>query len=185
MYPNLSDCFDTQMLSPSNSSSGDSDDSDYILTPPRGELRRPLLISVPHHCIFLDLKQIERFVDHLNDMKHLDVREGWYPLKWSPVVWEGPQQLHTSVTDVDAHSILKHPVITQPWQTTTSTWPLRWHSSRPDAHTQHIARPFSIKPVSSNYFMMTIETLHPIVEDLVNDVCERETTDERHESRKA
>ena len=59
------------MLSLSNSSSGDSDDSDYIPTPLRPKLRRPLRvpISVPHHCIFLDLKQIERFVDHLNDMR--------------------------------------------------------------------------------------------------------------------
>ena len=85
------------ILSPSNSSSGDSDDSDYIPTPLRAKLRRPLPISVPHHCIFLDLKQIERFADHLNDMrgvKHMNVREGWYHLKWSPVEWEGSQQLH-------------------------------------------------------------------------------------------
>ena len=71
MYPNLSDCFDTQMLSPSNSSSADSDNSDYITTPLRPKLRRPLRvpISVPHHYIFLDLKQIEKFVEHLNDMR--------------------------------------------------------------------------------------------------------------------
>ena len=59
------------MLSPSNSSSADSDDSDYILTPLRPKLGRPsrVPIRVPHHCIFLDLKQIEKFVEHLNHMR--------------------------------------------------------------------------------------------------------------------
>ena len=77
MYPNLSDCFDTQMLSLSNSSSADSDDSDYIPTPLRP---RPLRVpsSVPHHCIFLDL---EKFVERLNDMRGCGCKGKLVPLE--------------------------------------------------------------------------------------------------------
>ena len=180
MYPILSDCFDTQMLSPSNSSSADSDDSDYIPTPLRPKLRRTLPISVPHHCIFLDLKQIEKFVDHLNDTRGCKTSGCKGRLVPLEVVTRGMGGTATVAYICDGcRCILELKVSSENTTLANNDINLAAQVAFITAGCNYTTyckalQLLGIKPVSSNYFMMTIETHHPIVEDLVNDMCERE-----------
>ena len=123
---------------------------------------------------FSGLKQIEKFVHHLNDMRGCKTSGGkgrLVPLEVVTVVWERPQQLHTCVTELKTSSentTLENNDINLAAQLAFITVECTYTTN---CKTLLL---LGIKPVSSIYFMMTIETLQPIVEDLVNDMCVRE-----------
>ena len=144
------------MLSPSNSSSADSDDSDYIPTPLRPKLR----ISVPHHCIFLDLKQIEKFVDHLNDMRGCKTAGCKVPLE---VVTRGMGGTATVAYMCDGcRGILELKASSENTTLANNDINLAAQVAFITTYTTYCKalQLLGIKPVSSNYFM-----IHPELHD--------------------
>ena len=171
-----------QTLSISSSESAESDDSDYIPTPLR--LRQTFRLqmspcSIPHHCSLVDLKPNEKFVDQLNDTRVCKTAGCQGRLIPRDVLTRGMGGTTTLVYVCDDCLCI------QELEASSKNTPLANNDISLADQVVFITagctyttyanalQLLGIKPVNNHAFIKTLETLHPIVEAMVNAMCNR------------
>lgn len=164
-----------------SSSSSSSDDSDYIPTPLRPKPKKPLKpCSTPHHCVIMDLKQVGQFVEQINDTRACTTIGCYGKLVPLEVVTRGMggTAIVAYACD-DCQCILELQASSENTQLANNDISLATQVAFITGGCTYttyvkVLQVLGIKAVSNRTFMTTIENLHPIVEDMVDQMCERE-----------
>ena len=180
-------------MTSSSSSDTDFDDksgSEYIPTPLRLPQRRPSPVkeaktltpySVPHHCLFVDTRQLEHFVEQLNDTMGCKTAGCQGKLVVRDVTTRGMGGTATVVCMcTGCRTMLEFPTSSR--NTTLAKNDIKLAAQVAflaagctyETYAKVLKHVLGIKVVSHSEFIKTIGTLHPIVEKMVNELCEGE-----------
>ena len=160
----------------------ETDDEEYIPTPlqlAEGEPLEP--VNIPNHCAFIELRQIEQFVNQINKTRSCRTAGCNGRLAPCDVMTYG-MGVAVKVTYMcsGCQCVLHFQPSSNTTQLVRNNLKLAIQVSFITAgctyatYVKGLRHILGIKPVSGRTFMRTIETLHPIVEQMVNEMCERE-----------
>ena len=129
---------------------------------------------LPQHCVFLDLRQIENFVDQINNTRSCRTAGGQGMLVPCDAVTCGMGgAVRVTYTCSGCRCALEFQTFSRRNKLAVQVAFITAGCTYA-TYVKALQHVLGIRPVSTHTFMRTIETLHPIVEQMVDEMCERE-----------